>query len=440
MHKSAILMLALAILTSAFLMTAKPTQSSATVEENSWAAKEPLPLPSRCIVGVEGKIYAIGGAGDFANVSYSYNAVLEYDPALDTWTAKKPMQTAIGRVATAVYQDRIYVFGESDGLNQVYDPAADMWEDRASMPTLRTQFDANVVNGKIYLIGGHVGDEGSATTVNEVYDPANDSWTTKAAMPIGVYSYASAVVDNKIYFMGGSGPDPPNLNQIYDVDTDTWSFGTPVPTPVSNAAAGATSGVLAPKRIYVIGGRADYGGEGISDNQVYNPQNDSWTAGEPMPTARFQLHMTVLNDQLYVVGGLPFAAIGPYCFEHEQYTPFGYGAAPPIIDVASPVNQTYNASSVSLDFMVNKPVAWMGYSLDGRDNVTINGNTTLDGLSNGLHNITVYARDELDNTGASETVSFIVESPFPTALVAASTASAVIIGIGLLVYFKKRKH
>ncbi|MBN1244762.1 hypothetical protein JXA31_04130 [Candidatus Bathyarchaeota archaeon] len=247
--------------------------------------------------------------------------------------AKKPMQTAKGRVATAVYQNKIYVFGESDGLNQVYDPAADMWEDRASMLTLRTLFDANVVNGKIYVIGGHIGDEGSATTVNEVYDPANDSWTTKAAMPIGVYCYASAVVDNKIYFMGGISSvapnDSPNLNQIYDADMDTWSFGAPVPTPVSNAAAGATSGVLAPKRIYVIGGRANYGGEGISDNQVYNPQNDSWTVGEPMPTARFQLCMAVLNDQLYVVGGLPSFTYSIYCREFEQYTPIGYGTPEP---------------------------------------------------------------------------------------------------------------
>jgi hypothetical protein len=301
------------------------------------------------------------------------------------------------------------------------------------MPTPRTQFEANVVNDKIYVIGG-------SSNLNEIYDPANDSWTTKAAMPIGVTLYASAVIDNKIYFMGGSGPDTPNLNQIYDADTDTWSFGTPVPTPVVSAAADATSGVLAPKRIYVIGGLANHSNDGISLNQVYNPQNDSWTAGEPMPTARFQLHMTVLNDQIYVMGGLPFFAIGPYCFENEQYTPIGYGTAPPIIDVSSPVKQTYNASSVSLDFMLNKPAVWMGYSLDGRDNVTVNGNTTLEGLSNGLHKVTVYAKDELGNTGVSETISFTVEMPFPTVLVVASTASATIIGVGVLFYFKKRKH
>jgi hypothetical protein len=60
-----------------------------------------------------------------------------------------------------------------------------------------------------------------------------------------------------------------------------------------------------------------------------------------------------------------------------------------------------------------------------------------------LHNITIYAKDALGNTGASETISFTVEVPelFPTTLVAtASAASLGIVGLGLLVYFKKHKH
>jgi hypothetical protein len=63
------------------------------------------------------------------------------------------------------------------------------------------------------------------------------------------------------------------------------------------------------------------------------------------------------------------------------------------------------------------------------------------GLSNGLHNLTVYAEDSFGNVGASETISFSVELPFPAGLAAvASGASATIIAIGLLVYFKKRHH
>ena len=106
------------------------------------------------------------------------------------------------------------------------------------------------------------------------------------------------------------------------------------------------------------------------------------------------------------------------------------------------INQIYPFSSVSLVFTVNKPVNWTGYSLDGQDNVTITGNTTLAGLSSGLHNITIYAKDSFGNTGGSETVTFAVASePFPTAPVAAaSIASVAVAATGLLVYFRKRKR
>jgi parallel beta-helix repeat protein len=126
-------------------------------------------------------------------------------------------------------------------------------------------------------------------------------------------------------------------------------------------------------------------------------------------------------------------------FSIEFYAP----KIPLRISVLSPVNQEFNESSVPLAFTVNKLSAWMGYSLDGQDNITVTGNATLIGLSSGLHNVTVYARDEFDNVGASETISFTVEvpEPFQVALIATvSVATVAVVGVCLLVYFKKRKR
>jgi len=173
--------------------------------------------------------------------------------------------------------------------------------------------------------------------------------------------------------------------------------------------------------------------------------------GPSKPINRGSMGVTVLNDKIYAIGGftavssgfliLPEVTVVTRYATNEVYTPVGYGTVPPVIDVVSPGSQSYNESSVSLVFTVNKPVNWTGYSLDGQDNVTITGNTTIAGLSNGLHNVTVYAEDSRGNMGASETVSFSVEVPFPTTLAATAFAvSAAVIGIGLLVYFKKRKH
>jgi hypothetical protein len=134
--------------------------------------------------------------------------------------------------------------------------------------------------------------------------------------------------------------------------------------------------------------------------------------------------------------------------EVSQTIPFTVdtsAAPPPSVSIASPENKTYNTSEVPLNFSVNEPDSQITYSLDGHNNVTVTGNTTLDGLSNGEHNITVYATNGAGNIGASETINFTVaketeSEPFPMAIVGVITASVVIVGVGLWVYLKKRKH
>jgi hypothetical protein len=115
---------------------------------------------------------------------------------------------------------------------------------------------------------------------------------------------------------------------------------------------------------------------------------------------------------------------------------------PPSISVLSVENKTYYTSDVPLNVIVNEPVSQVIYSLDGQRNVTIAGNTTLTDLPEGEHTLTVFVMDPAGNIGASETVTFTIEpEPFPTALViAASGASIAIIGVGLLIYFKKRNN
>jgi parallel beta-helix repeat protein len=115
---------------------------------------------------------------------------------------------------------------------------------------------------------------------------------------------------------------------------------------------------------------------------------------------------------------------------------------PPKIALLSPINQVFNESSVPLIFTVDKQVNWMGYSLDCQDNITAPGNITLSELTNGVHNITVYAEDTFGNECASETIFFNIEvpEPFPTTLVIASVIAVSVVSVALLVYFNRRKR
>ena len=115
------------------------------------------------------------------------------------------------------------------------------------------------------------------------------------------------------------------------------------------------------------------------------------------------------------------------------------------INLLSPLSQTYNESSVLLNFTINRPVYQTIYSLDGNHNKTVDGNTTLAGLYNGLHNITLYAYDSYGNTVASDSTTFNVKlpeipEPFPTNLVIAAVIVVAILGvsISLLLYIRKQ--
>jgi len=114
---------------------------------------------------------------------------------------------------------------------------------------------------------------------------------------------------------------------------------------------------------------------------------------------------------------------------------------PPKIAVVSPANQVFNESCVPLWFTVDKQVDWTGYSLDGQGNVTVTGNVTISELINGLHNVTVYAKDTFGNEGVSETIAFTIEvpEPFPVAPFLVAFAILVIVCIAILVYLKKRR-
>ena len=372
-----VLLLVLAFLSSPLFV------SIAYAADDSWAKLEPLPTIRRDlgVAAVNEKIYVIGGRNDDGYLSTNE----EYDPATNTWTTKTPMPTPRSDFGIAVVNDKIYCIGgiiDFDwsgygkgilcAVNEVYDPLTDTWENKTSMPTQRQRPKANVVNGKIYVMGGFQYRDlpPSQTTVgldvNEVYDPKTDSWTTKTPIPTISSGPASATIDNKIYVIGGFKSD---LNQIYDPESDSWSQGDPIPTAVALAGAGATSGEMAPKRIYVIGGYPS--GNDVRLNQVYDPETDTWSSGSQMPTARHSLGVAVVNDILYAIGGGSTNLNVRQYDENEQYIPADYIAKfySQIFDAGTWEDTQYDVYIVSnstvSNFSFNSDGARVSFKIEG---------------------------------------------------------------------------
>lgn len=477
MRKIVVLVFFIVFLSGSCFITFEPVSA---VSQDSWVTKASMPEGGAVYgaAAVNGKIYAFGGY----NYGIIYYTSSEYDPATNTWKTIAPMPTPRIEFATAVYENKIYVIGGKPSRGnasltavEVYDPATNSWIAKAPMPTARDSVQANVVNGRIYVISGQaslMGEKHPAVFADatEVYDPQTDTWTSAAPIPKHVAGYASAVLDNKIYIIGGGTEEPPigwhrvNTTQIYNPVTDKWVFGASLPYAVEVAVACATTGAMAPKRIYVFAGYDEIGHRDL--NQVYDPITNEWTAGTKQSFYGYgEVAVAAVNDLMYVIGGSYSELVAgnpwgytanpdpvynpppPFPAINYQYTPIGYGASEltaPKIAVLSPENKAYPSGNISGIFTVDKATAWMGYRLDGQQIVTITGNITLNGLTSGLHNVTVYAKDKFENSGASETISFTVAKepePFPTAPVAAASAAAVAVACaGLLVYLKKRSH
>jgi N-acetylneuraminic acid mutarotase len=393
LNKTLTFTLTLAFLSASCIVFIEPAWA---ISEDSWTSKAVM-LTKRVgfgVVVVNERIYTIGGYA--TNGDYLFDNTNEmYDPASDSWTILAPMPTRRVNFAIAVYKEKIYVIGGQNashaisgpnfvdywmdgvtGVNEIYDPATNTWETKSPMPTPRNYLQANVVDGKIYLIGGLYQQKleypptEHSSNLTEVYDPETDSWTTMAPIPNTVYGYASAVINEKIYIISGWSNMSPLSDQvqIFNPNTNNWSLGNPIPVPVTLAGAGATTGIMASKRIYIIGGCPTANTQeagGINTTQVYDLKTNRWSVGAEMPTSRYYLAVAVVNDMLYALGG----ASTPIVVTNEQYTPIGYGtpdptyqtptASPSQFPSPSPPQSPTPSSAISPSSSVPEFPSWM---------------------------------------------------------------------------------
>lgn len=297
--------------------------------ESPWTNIAPMPVESGEVLGAvaNGKFYVMAG---LAPGFKPRRLVLEYDPAADRWTQKKPIAFAAHHIAFASLNNKIYAFGGfslpafgppawvpiDDAWE--YDPSGDAWRQLAPMPTRRGAASAAALNGKIYVIGGSALPPGSATldphspqsvvsTVQE-YDPAKDLWRTCAAMPTPRNHLVVAAVGNTIYAIGGRigsvfipASNNVDLVEPYDPATDRWGAALErMPTPRSGMAWGVHG-----SRIYVAGGEYQSRGVFMTFNAVeaFDTVAKRWIAIPPMANPRHGAAGGVVGERFFVVGG-----------------------------------------------------------------------------------------------------------------------------------------
>jgi len=262
------------------------------------------------------KIYVIGGE-DKASGGGQKNTLEIYDIAQGKWVNDtEPMPIALDHTAAAVHDGKIYVVGgflkrkvPTDKLF-IYDPQINQWQEGKSLPSsIGAALNAQFIDGILYVVGG-LNSSHVPVNTNYAYDPKTDTWSTKAPMPTARQHLQTAVIDGKLFALGGrilgNGVQSEDLdeassnfnrNEMYDPQNDSWTIRQPMLTKRSGFAATASSD----GNLYVFGGEGI--GKVLDSVEKYNPKQDKWTYEKPMPTGRFGLKSVSFGDRIFVLGG-----------------------------------------------------------------------------------------------------------------------------------------
>ena len=163
---------------------------------------------------------------------------------------------------------------------------------------------------KIYVFGGSTRTPDPVTVydVTRIYDIATNTWTTGAPMPGPRSQMASGYnpANGRIYLNGGF-----QTSTIDSVQNTTWeydpvanSWAVKAPSPFSPGQAGTTSEVINGK-LYMSGGRTNPD-EVLANTWGYDIATDTWTTAEQlldMPMAKNTAGRAVVQGQLYSIGG-----------------------------------------------------------------------------------------------------------------------------------------
>ena len=211
-----------------------------------------------------------------------------------------------------------------------------VWGSRAGLIEPNSEAAVAALNGKLYFLGGYPASRQTQRTV-QIYDIGSNSWQLGPPLPQPNNHGMAAGVNGRVYLIGGQTSDISEVGQVntvYELDPGKgeWVEKAPMPTARSGGVAIVHGG-----RIYVAAGRPPRG----SDFAVYDPGSDSWQVLPNLPSQRNHVTGAAIQGRIHVVGGrLGHGLSAQMTTVHEVYDPQGGGwtTAAPMLEARSGMN------------------------------------------------------------------------------------------------------
>jgi Kelch motif protein len=252
-----------------------------------------------------GRLFAAGGTTGAATIA----TMQSFNPGSGTWTTVSGLPFGIRRSSMVENDGKLYHMGGLDGVGNPtgnclrYDVGLNAWSPIASMPA-RWGHASAYFNGKIYVFGGYSTAAMAHMTATSVYDIATDSWSTGSPLPTWRAFMHAREIGGRIFVMGGSLQGPLTaVNEAYDPAADTWATLAALPGGRANYGAVADN---ARGRIYLMGGETI----GATNTCLqYEVAANSWVQVNSMNQARQSMAIGLIGGKIYSSQGIGAAML-----------------------------------------------------------------------------------------------------------------------------------
>ena len=277
----------------------------------------PVPLHHAMMVTYRNTVWVIGGfepqGGDVEGTVSA--RVLHLDQDQDYWVEGPPLHHARAAGAAVVVGNEVVVVGgRTAGSSpaevaptEVFDGTS--WHDAAGIPVTGDHVAAASDGRYVYVVGGRKLTVAANTAAVQRFDPNTGTWTQLPPVPSPVSDCGVAVVGSRLIVVGGESIGTVfNTVRAFDLTTSTWST-----LPSLAAARHGEAVTVIGNTLYAIDGAAQPGHNASTRTlqtialPVPSPPAQpagSWQLGPNSPYATQQVGAAVLQNRIWVAGGL----------------------------------------------------------------------------------------------------------------------------------------
>lgn len=253
----------------------------------------------------DGTIWIFGGLGSNHALVANHEG---YDPVIDSWKSGDDLPVPVQHAMAVTWRGNPIVLGgwraagtQKVASDQVWRVVNSHWVELPHLLQPRAAAAAAAVGDRIIVTGG-VDANGTLLNTTEVFD--GNSWTLGAPIPTPRQTLAAASDGKLVYAVGGGNgiTDLPTV-EAYDPAAKSWTRLPDLPQPRGDLGV-----AIADRRLVAVGGQS--AGQVLKSVSVLDLTTNAWAGLPDMAIARHGMAVDAVGQAVFAIGGSSEAGDG----------------------------------------------------------------------------------------------------------------------------------